>query len=245
MPEELEIGLHALGKIRIIYTGDLHGNVEKMQYISTVVKGLRGQNPDSLLLDSGDWSKGSPINDRFAGKPMADIVNYLRYDALALGEADLSWGIRGLKKLAEAAGVPFLCCNLGGGALPAFIKPYIIKDLVNIRVAVTGLSPTVRLTERHYTMQEPEAALKAVLEEIKKEDPAVTIVLSHLGIEQDRKLAALFPGLALIIGGHSHIRTEAPEKAGTVLIVHSGSHGDYVGSLELDIGNVLTIRSRE
>ncbi len=245
MPEELEIGLNALGKVKIIYTGDLHGNVEKMQYISTVVKGLRGDSHDTLLLDSGDWSKGSPINDKFAGKPMADIMDYLRYDALALGEEDLSWGIRGLKKLAAASGIPFLCCNLKGEPAPAFIKPFVIKDLVNIRVAVVGVSPVVKLPERHFTMLEPEQALKAVLAEVQKEDPAITVLLSHLGIESDRKLAALFPNLALIIGGHSHIRTEKPEKVGPVLIVHSGAHGDYVGSLELDIGNVLTLRSKE
>jgi 2',3'-cyclic-nucleotide 2'-phosphodiesterase (5'-nucleotidase family) len=244
MPEELEIGLEAIGQIKVLYTGDLHANVEKMKYMSTVIKGSRGSSLDTLLLDSGDWSKGSAISDKFAGKPMAEIINYLRYDALALGEEDLSWGIRGLKKLAKITAIPFLCCNLKGER-PEFIEPFIIKEIGKIKVAVVGVSPVLKLPERHYTLIEPEKAIESTLGAIKKEAADIIILLSHLGIEHDRKIAALFPSINLIIGGHSHIRTEAPEQAGSTLIVHSGAFGEYLGSIALDVGTVLTLKSKE
>lgn len=243
MPD-LEMGLLPEARLRILYTGDLHGNVEKMKYISTVIKQLREESRNRLLLDSGDWSKGNPICDRFAGAPMAEIMEYLKYDAACLGEQDLAWGIRGLKKLAKIVSFPLLCSNLEG-KLPEGIKPFIIKEISGLKIAIVGVTSVVQLKERQYSMLSPEESIKKALLELKEQEFNFLILLSHMGIDKDKELAGLFPEIDVIIGGHSHIRLDEPLRMGTTLIAHSGAYGDYLGSLDVDLGSVLTIREKE
>jgi 2',3'-cyclic-nucleotide 2'-phosphodiesterase (5'-nucleotidase family) len=241
MPEELEIGLSPGKSIRIFYTGDLHGNVEQMKYLSTVIKKERSKSVECLLLDSGDWSQGGSLCDHFKGKPMAEIMEYLAYDAVALGEGDLSWGIRGLKNLASMVSFPFLCANLSGEPLPE-IKPYICKNIQDVHIGIIGLSPAQKLLERHHSITAPEEGLKGALADLEKMKVDLVVLLSHLGIEKDRELARLFPSLHVIIGGHSHVRLDEPERAGNTLIVHGGAYGEYLGSLVLDVGTTITIK---
>ncbi|MDQ7823322.1 MAG: metallophosphatase [Candidatus Eremiobacteraeota bacterium] len=244
MAEELEIGIGSGTPLGILYTGDLHGNVEKMKYIATLVKEYRAKRGEVLLLDSGDWSRGSPLCDQNHGMPMAEVMAYLRYDAVALGEADLSWGIRGLKKLLAAAGFPFLCANISG-ELPPGIAPFAMKTSGGLKVALLGVSPPVKLPERHMAMTSPEEALAGTLKKIAPEKPHLVILLSHLGLEKDRELAGAFPALDVIIGGHSHDRLDKPERVGNVLITHGGAYGEFLGSLELAVGTAVTLKGKE
>lgn len=243
MTEEIEIGIGPAEKLSILYTGDLHGNVEKMKYLSTVIKQERERQPGALLLDSGDWSKGGPIADKFKGKPMAEIMEYLRYDAVALGEADLSWGIRGLAHLASIVTFPFLCANISG-ELPANFKAYTLKVVQNVRVGIIGISPAQKLPERHITMLSPEEGLQEALKEISAEKAEILILLSHLGVEQDREIGKRFPMLSVIIGGHSHIKLDEPEHIGQTLLVHGGAYGEYLGSLDLNIGSTISFKKK-
>jgi 5'-nucleotidase len=59
------------------------------------------------------------------------------------------------------------------------------------------------------------------------------IVLSHLGLSLDRKLAARVPRIDLLLGGHSHDTLPAPHYVGDVPIVHAGPYGRYVSRSEL------------
>jgi len=244
MPSELEIGLEPKTALTILYTGDLHGNVEQMKYMATLIKEQRQKVKVALLADSGDWSKGSPICDQNGGKPMAEIMNYLAYDAVALGEADLSWGVRGLRHLIEMADFPFLCSNIRG-ELPDGIKPYTVKESSGIRMGIIGVSPVVNLPERHYSMVQPEEGIGEALNAMQAEKIELHILLSHLGIEKDREIARVFPSLQLIIGGHSHINLEKPEEVGSTLIVHGGAFGEYLGTLNLTLGATITLKGKD
>lgn len=244
MPSELEIGLEPKAALTILYTGDLHGNAEQMKYMATLIKEQRQKVKVALLADSGDWSKGSPICDQNGGRPMAEIMNYLAYDAVALGEADLSWGIRGLRHLLEITDFPFLCSNIRG-ELPDRIKPYTVKESSGIRMGIIGVSPMVNLPERQYSMVQPEEGIGEALKAMQSEKIELYILLSHLGIEKDREIARIFPSLQLIIGGHSHINLEKPEEVGSTLIVHGGAFGEYLGTLNLTLGATITLKGKD
>jgi 2',3'-cyclic-nucleotide 2'-phosphodiesterase (5'-nucleotidase family) len=60
-------------------------------------------------------------------------------------------------------------------------------------------------------------------------------VLSHLGFPQDCKLAAVVPGIDVILSGHTHNRLEQPADVNGTLIIQSGAHGSFVGRLDLDV----------
>jgi 2',3'-cyclic-nucleotide 2'-phosphodiesterase (5'-nucleotidase family) len=244
VPEKLEIGLKPSAQVKILYTSDLHGNVEKMKYLSTVVKQARRSPFDGLLLDSGDWSRGSALCDQFGGEPMAKIMEYLHYDAVALGEGELAWGVRGLKKLLKVVTFPFLCANIQGD-LPEGIRAFTVKEMAGLKIGIIGISHVIKLPERHITMISPEEGIAASLKDLQSLKVDLVLLLSHLGIEKDREVAKHFPSLNLIIGGHSHVRLEKPEQAGGVLIAHGGAFGEYLGSISLDIGRTLTVEQKE
>jgi 2',3'-cyclic-nucleotide 2'-phosphodiesterase (5'-nucleotidase family) len=242
MPEEVKIGIRPRAHVTLLYTGDLHGRAEKMAFISTVIKERRIEGGTLFLVDSGDWSKGTPVTDDNEGKPMAEIMEYLRYDAAALGEEDLSWGIEILGRLAAMTSFPFLASNLKG-AIPASMKPFTIREGGGLKLALIGVSPPANLPERDCYMVPPEEGIRESLEALLHEEPDLIVLLSHLGIEHDREIARLFPSIQVIIGGHSHVVTEKPEEIGSTLIVHGGAYGEYLGSLSLDVGATVTIGS--
>ena len=111
-------------------------------------------------------------------------------------------------------------------------------------VVNTAVSPQCRIPERHFTMLPPMEGLKKTLADMQKEKNTVIVLLSHLGLEKDREIASLFPGVSVIIDGHSHLRLDTPEKSGSTLIVHGGAFGEYLGILDLDLGTTITLRHK-
>jgi len=61
------------------------------------------------------------------------------------------------------------------------------------------------------------------------------IVLSHLGIDNDRDLAEHVKGVDLIIGGHSHTRLDSLERDNGVLIAQTGSNCRNLGRIDLTV----------
>ncbi len=51
----------------------------------------------------------------------------------------------------------------------------------------------------------------------------MVIALTHIGIKQDRELAEKVEGIDLILGGHTHVITEEPERVGKTAIIVMGS----------------------
>lgn len=256
-------------KITIIHTNDLHAqldpykNSEKggkleggMEVLAHAVKREVNKNPDNtLLLDAGDISTGSPISNFFEGKPMVDTMNVLKYDAMTLGNHDIGEGYGTLKTIVSTAGFPVLSANfvdLGKSKELQEIKPYVIKQVGDIKVGIVGLTTvdTLSMLSREdrklVSLTATKEAAKKNIAKMKKEGANLIVVLSHLGIEADRKLARDVEGINVIVGGHSHTELEKPEKVGKTYIVQTGSKGKNIGRLDLyvDVGDKkATIKS--
>jgi 2',3'-cyclic-nucleotide 2'-phosphodiesterase (5'-nucleotidase family) len=79
---------------------------------------------------------------------------------------------------------------------------------------------------------DPIETIRELSASVPQDEPLV--VLSHLGLSLDRKLAAAIPRIDLLLGGHSHDTLERPERVNGVPIVHAGPYGRYVSSSQLD-----------
>ena len=79
----------------------------------------------------------------------------------------------------------------------------------------------------------PIETAQGVALSLRKEHDFV-IALTHIGLTQDRLLAAACPEIDVILGGHSHSVLETPERSGNAWISHTGSHGRFVGVYEWD-----------
>lgn len=245
--------------ITILHTNDLHGHllpfrdktlspdtpVGGVAYLADAVTRLRQTDPEhTLLLDAGDSTQGFLISDRFQGKPVVESMNLLGYDAMALGNHDFDQGKSVLENRISAMNFPLVGANivdLEYGTLSFGIKPYIIKNVGGVKVGILGLTTTeseqmLKAEDQgRLSFLDPHQTASEYVPLMKKEGAELIVVLSHLGLGEDRKLAAQVPGIDVIIGAHSHTRIEKPEKVGRTAIVQAGCYGKELGKLNISL----------
>jgi len=177
-------------------------------------------------------------------------MSLLRYDAQAVGNHDLDWGQDVLRQRSEEASFPFLCANCADttGSIPSYLRPYIVKDLGIVRVAVIGLilpgaATIIKDTSVAGLRFLPLAeSVRRYLPEIKQQADMV-VAVTHVGLEPlvaegDRALAAAVPELDVIVGGHPHTALRAATTVGKTIIVQTGAYSANLGDLELVIDPV-------
>ncbi|MBW2303300.1 MAG: 5'-nucleotidase C-terminal domain-containing protein [Deltaproteobacteria bacterium] len=249
-------------RLVVLHTNDHHGHPLKFSYYpspaagglparATLVRGVRRENRNVLLLDAGDLNTGRPESDLFSARP--DILGYnaLGYDAMVLGNHEFDHPLRVLKEQMAAARFPFLSANIrtrGGGLLA---RPYLLKDFGEFRVAVFGL--TTKDTEHIANPKnvkdllfddEIQTARRLVPFLRRKAD--IVIALTHMGIFESvrigsKRLAAQVEGIDLIVDGHSHTRLESPvmvrnRRSGKMVpIVQAWKWGLVLGRVDLEI----------
>jgi len=255
-PGSLSSGHHLV----VLYTNDTHGHPVKFHYGSipdvgglparaTLVKRIRKENPNVLLLDAGDLNTGGAESDFFKAEPDIISYNYIGYDAMALGNHEFDNPMDVLKGQMAKARFPFLSANVKTRDGNYLGTPYIIKQFDGFKVAVLGLTTSeTRVTGNPQNIRdivfqdEVEAARALVLVLRKKVD--LVIALTHLGVYEDssrgsRRLAAQVNGLDLIVDGNTHTRLEKPlvvrnvAPGSNTLIVQAWQYGLVLGRIDL------------
>jgi 5'-nucleotidase/UDP-sugar diphosphatase len=236
-------------ELRILYVNDFHGFAEPHQpsgspdklggiaYLAGEVERLRMEHP-TLLLAAGDMIQGSPWANLFEGKSVIELMNAMNFSAMVLGNHEFDFGQGILKKRIQEARFPILGANIKG--MPDLIKPYVVKDISGLKVAVIGL-----ITEETPITTHPRnvegLTFTPMIEEAQKAlqelgaNPDLVIVLSHLGLPADRFLAKATQGIQVIVGGHTHTRIESPMKVNGTLIVQAWEHAKVLGVLDLTV----------
>lgn len=218
--------------MRIYHTSDLHDH----RGIVEPLRALRARAP-GLLFDCGDSLRGSQtIYHR--REPILAELDAAGYDAQAIGNREFHYLYGALRARAEKVRHPLVCSNLSdlkGRPLP-FVRSLQIQAEGH-RVHVLGLLvtqyPPKSFWERIFgwRFQEPAAAVTECAQGIPDGD--MLLVLSHLGLRMDRRLAAAVPRIDLILGGHSHDTLPTPQYVGEVPIVHAGPYGKFASRTEL------------
>jgi 2',3'-cyclic-nucleotide 2'-phosphodiesterase (5'-nucleotidase family) len=195
--------------------------------------------PSALLVDCGDSLLGSstvyrrvePVIEDFAAAP---------YRAQAVGNREFHYVHAWFAARARAMPMPMICSNL----LDLRDRAAPFKRSLTVNAGGTRVRLLALLAPQYRTGSGWEAlfgwrflSVRAAMDEmLASSEPAdATIVLSHLGLKDDRKLAAAYPQIGAIIGGHSHDVLEEPEIVAGVPIVHAGAYARTAGRLELDL----------
>jgi 2',3'-cyclic-nucleotide 2'-phosphodiesterase (5'-nucleotidase family) len=240
----------------LLHTNDVHGHltgwrgwegdledrqVGGLDRLAWAVKQARERHTDSeLLLDAGDLLGDTMIADLTRGKALVDAFNHLGYDAMTVGNHEPDFGSAVLRRRIREAQFAIVAANLAerpGGKLVT--RPYLIRKVNGVTVGVLGLAypKTARTTAAKNVadldFQEPVGTVKRFLPRMRAEGTEVAVVLSHLGLGADLRLAEAVPGIDVIVGGHSHNRTGRPHRVGSTLVVQAGAHGSDLGKLEL------------
>ena len=192
-----------------------------------------------LVLDAGNLffkeRPGTSIEQKeylLKSEYILEAYRQIGCDAFNVGETDLFFGPAHLQELKKKALFPFVSANLldKKSGKPLF-EPFIIKEVAGTKAGIIGLFSNTCRIDPSLVAGDPVAAANKIVTDIR---PRVTmlIVLSNLGLEQDRVLARQVPGIDLIIGGRATARLPGPVKEGKTMIVQAYNRGQYLGKLE-------------
>ena len=213
-------------------------------YLAKMISDERTENPGgTLLLSAGDMFQGTPISNLFRGKPVIELMNYMKFDAMTVGNHEFDWGLDVLKELSDAARFPFLSANtVDRHNRPSpWIRPYVMMTKQGLKIAIIGITTpeTNALTRPEqigpYRFMDPKKVLPERIRTVKKEGARFVILLSHQGLEADIDLARSVEGIHVIVGGDSHTAVKTPVLIGDTIIVQAGCCGHYLGVLKLQV----------
>jgi 5'-nucleotidase / UDP-sugar diphosphatase len=217
----------------------------------TYVDQVRAAVPNLLVLDAGDVDTGNILSNLFQAKPDILGMNLIGYNAMALGNHEFDVSQQSMLDRKKDAAFPFLSANTYVKATgKRLVDPYVIVKLPGANVAVIGLTtietPTAVMPANVASLEfrDPAAEVKALLPEVRAKSDFV-IVLSHLGLSEDKKLADAVPGIDLIIGGHSHTYMASAETVGATSIFQAYTGGVFVGRVDLKVakGKVASVKA--
>lgn len=235
------------GEIIILHTNDMHARIDKLAKLAYLKDSLLQTNPLVFLVSAGDNFTGNPLVDMLQDKgyPMIDLMNLCGFDASVLGNHEFDMGQELLQKRIQQASFPFICCNINTGNAvlkqpPAFT---ILKKGDSIRLALLGI---IQLGSNNIPESHPGGmtdltftnGIESAKDYLKLKDSIGNLIaLSHLGLDDDLRLAETCPSFDLIIGGHSHSILDTPMIVKNVMIVQAGYHLNYIGKITLVMHN--------
>lgn len=271
-------------RLTILHTNDVHSRLEPINKsdstcgpkdieakacfggtarLATAIAAARDSAPNSLLLDAGDQFQGSLFYTHYLGREVAELMERLGYEAMAVGNHEFDNGVPVLEAFARELDLPLLMANADLSREPglaAEVAPTTVIEKGGHRYGVIGLTPRDNgvLTQAGRTIgfEDPVEPVRRSVAALQATGIDRIILLSHSGYAEDQRIAAAVEGVDVIVGGHSHtlLSNTVEGAAGpyptlvtapdghAVPIVQAGSYGKYLGRLDLvfdEAGRVL------
>jgi 5'-nucleotidase len=257
--------------ITILHTNDTHSQIDPLPLTdrlypekggvarrATLVKRVRKQNKNTLLIDAGDVFQGTPYFNFYKGEVEYKAMSEIGYDVGTLGNHEFDNGVEALAAAIKFARFDLVSTNydVKGTVLESLVKPYVVRELSGVRVGLfgMGISPVGLITPDNFkgvTYREPIRAAREVVQLLRgKERCALVVGMSHLGyypepkVDQigDSQVAAQVDGIDFIASGHTHTFMKAPvsvkQPCGReTLIFQVGRSGIYVGRVDFKVRN--------
>ncbi len=237
---------HAEKEAVIFAVNDMHATIDNFPKLAWIVDSLRMVYPGMLLVAAGDNQTGNPVNDQFPekGLPMIELMNAVDFNLSAVGNHEFDSRPKGFSSLTHKANFSFICANtIANDSLGIRISPYKIITLSNgLKLAFIGL---LILNQNGIPDSHPDnvksfsfrSPFDTAPEYIYLKDQSdIFIALTHLGFENDVRLAENMPaGLDLIIGGHSHTKVAKEQIFNNVLITQAENKLKYGTLIRLTV----------
>ena len=252
--------------LTLVHTSDTHSCIEPISphdikpqqadkggFIRRVslIKELRQEHPNMLLLDCGDFSQGSVYYNLFKGEAEVALMDLMHYDACTIGNHEFDSGMDNMARLFRMAHFPIVCANYDftGTVCEGLVRPYIIKECAGMRVGVFGLAPQLEGLVSGQNCEgvayhKPLEVAQGIVDKLRNEEHCdFVICLSHLGYgdndDQDPALIRGTRGIDVVLGGHTHSYFEytkyLPNADGREIpLDHQGKNGQFVGVLEFE-----------
>ncbi|WP_397330618.1 5'-nucleotidase C-terminal domain-containing protein [Paenibacillus polymyxa] len=234
-----------------------------MTQLYTIVKKVRAENPNTILLDAGDMIQDNSaelFNDQ-PQSPMMVAMNEMKYDAWVMGNHEFNFGLDVLEKISSQFNGQPLVGNIFKENGDRYMPAYTIIEKDGIKVGVIGMN-TPMITEFEkgtdhldgIIVKDPVEETKKAVAELKgKVD--VMVGLMHMGLDNENgnpgtgvtDIANANPELAAIFAGHMHTLIESQTVNG-VLISEPNKYGSHISRIDLTFekdGDKVVLKSKE
>ena len=242
-------------QLTILHSNDMHGDflTEQKDGIETgglvrlsgYVQNERLKNPNTIYAVAGDFFRGSIIDREYLGLSTIDLINILRPDVATVGNHEIDYGLAHLLFLEKCAEFPIINANLYVTLNHSrLFQPHIVIERNGLKILFIGIltelviasAKTEKVIGSFIDTEDAARCVDIICDNYRTDDIDLTILLTHIGIEEDRKLASLISetsGVDMIIGGHSHTFMEEPEYVNGIPIVQAGTGTDIIGRFDL------------
>ena len=247
----------SIEKLTLLHSNDMHGDflAERkdgyheggVSLLSGFIKKVREQEPNTIYAIAGDMFRGSIIDSEYRGFSTIELMNFLAPDIVTLGNHEVDYGLAHMLFLEKCAKFPIVNANMYIKSNHSrLFQPYKILNVNGLKVMFIGV-----ITEEVLASTKSEAIvgtfvdvwdaakqIGVIIDNYKTTSVDLTVLLTHIGFEEDKKLAALLDpnwGVDLIIGGHSHTLLSEPFVVNDIPIVQVGVGTDQIGRFDIYI----------
>lgn len=245
-------------KLSIAYLNDVHGYLEPhpeiffnaehdniktaggYARIYSLINNIRKQNANTLVFDGGDTFHGTLPVVESKGEAILPILNKIGFTAM-VGHWDFAYGADQLLNLQSRLNYPMLGINICKADKTLLLKPYIITEVADIKVAVIGICSNIidkilplKFVEE-LTVSDGMCELPKYIQEVKTKGADIVVLLSHNGFPQDVKMLSEIRGVDICLSAHTHNRLFEPVTVNGAFLVQCGCHGSFLGHLEVEV----------
>jgi 2',3'-cyclic-nucleotide 2'-phosphodiesterase (5'-nucleotidase family) len=177
------------------------------------------------------------VNER--ARLLIESFNLMGYDAVGIGDDDLTLGKDFLLEISKKASFLFLSSNLFDEASGKNLFPLsLIKQVQGLRIGIFSLlSPDLFPNpsdprKKGLHIRPPIEVAQSMIKELKPKTDLI-ILLSHLGYAKDIELARNIEGINIIVGGHTGINLVYPLVMKNTIVLETASRGMFGARVDL------------
>jgi comEA protein len=239
----------------LVYTSDLHGELLPVpdwtvagdpkpmlggiDRLAALVKAERAKG-NCLVLDAGDFMRGSPEANSTRGMVMVDALSRIGYDAVCVGERDIEWVTEQIDTIAQKATFRLLgdrALSARSGVDMPVTRPSLLRDVGGIKVGLIGVLDDRLIqcdtadTNLFSSGLKPEQIVEREVKALRSQNADIIVVLAHMSLWRARELAKQFRGVTAFICGHEGKVFEfgALPQESLPRVAEAGARGQRVG----------------
>ncbi|MBR2801769.1 MAG: bifunctional metallophosphatase/5'-nucleotidase [Erysipelotrichaceae bacterium] len=251
----------AIKKLTLLHSNDLHGDflphhidgkeIGGISRLSGYIHKVRKEEENVLYVIAGDMFRGSIIDEEYRGLSTIEMVNLLEPDVATIGNHEVDYGVAHLLFLEKCARFPIINANLYITLNSArLFQPHLTLESGGMRILFIGIlteeviasTRSEKVIGSFIDVEEAAREIGIICDNYRTTETDMVVLLTHIGIEEDRKLAALLDpdwGVDFIIGAHTHTFMSRPEVINGIPIVQAGTGTSLLGRFDIEYDSDL------
>ena len=259
--------------ITVLGTTDMHGNIWGYSYednkettnngiarVYSYIESVRKENPGNVVLvDNGDTFQGTILTDDIYNKqegkhPMVSVLNFMKYDAMALGNHEYNFGLGLIKRIQSQANFPILGANVRYANGKEFAKAYTIIKRGGVKIGIIGLTnPDVPRWDGEKVdalkFESVAQGAKEAYDAIKNKCDFV-VAVAHVGFHPEydedhgtdagETILKACPEIKVLMLGHAHVTVNEKVGGAQVLACRNGAREVARFDITLDAHKRIT-----